>query len=346
MKRIHFALAGLGLFIVAGLGAYAAQGLRGGSAARSDRVEMQPPAFPIDRCLNIGNTLEAPREAFWGPDFRLEDLARIRAAGFDGIRLPVRWDNYTGPAPTFVINETRFARVQQVVDSALAADLKVVLDIHHDEPLNAAPEAQRARFIATWRQIAARFRGYPPVLIFEVLNEPNGDTMPAAVTNRLNRDAMAVIRREHPNRLVILTGPRWNTLEALDQVAIPDDPNVAITVHYYDPFDFTHEGASFITPPPTFPRAWGNRSDLETVRADMRKAAEIGASKGVPVLLGEFGVYGGIEIGQRVLWTRAVREAAEDVGLGWCHWDYQAAFPVYDREQERWIAPMVDALTR
>ena len=46
---------------------------------------------PVQRCMNLGNALDSPeREGEWGYTIRREDLERLKAAGFDTIRVPVR----------------------------------------------------------------------------------------------------------------------------------------------------------------------------------------------------------------------------------------------------------------
>jgi endoglucanase len=274
----------------------------------------------------------------------LADLPRIAAAGFDGVRLPVRWDVHTGPAPGFAIAPAHMQRVAEIVDAALQANLKLILDVHHFGPLYENPRAQRAHFVAIWRQIAARFAGYPDGLIFEPLNEPRGDAMTPAVVTDLNAAALAVIRPAHPTRLVVLGGPNWNSIYGLARLSVPNDPHIAVTAHYYEPHAFTHHLAAWERPPPRFDHVWGLREDLDQVRKDIAEAASLARARNAPLLLGEFGVNENVAIDQRAAWTRAVREAAEANGAGWCHWDFKAAFPVFDEARGAWIEEMRAAL--
>ncbi|MEL7484735.1 MAG: hypothetical protein AAFN41_10305, partial [Planctomycetota bacterium] len=66
----------------------------------------------------------------------------------------------------------------------------------------------------------------------------------------------AVIRVQHPHR-VVLAGPvRWNSIAALDSFNPPADPYLVLTVHHYEPFAFTHQGATWVDPVPPVGVVW------------------------------------------------------------------------------------------
>ena len=96
----------------------------------------------------------------------------MREAGFDTVRLPVRWSAHAGESPPYAISPALFEQVDWAISEALGRDLNVVLDVHHYHELNEAPRAERHRFLAIWTQIAARYAGWPDRLSFELLNEP------------------------------------------------------------------------------------------------------------------------------------------------------------------------------
>src|SRR5690349_11190137 len=52
------------------------------------------PSQLLRRGVNLGNMLEAPNEGDWGLTVQEEYLDRITEAGFDFIRLPVRWNTH------------------------------------------------------------------------------------------------------------------------------------------------------------------------------------------------------------------------------------------------------------
>ncbi|MBX9747304.1 MAG: cellulase family glycosylhydrolase, partial [Hyphomonadaceae bacterium] len=152
--------------IIASAAAVVACGPAGGAAG--------PAPFPMRRGVNLGNALEAPNEGDWGYRIELPHLDAIRNAGFDGIRLPVRFDAHAGSAPPYAFGGNFWRRIDEVVEHALGLGLKVQLDMHHYERLISEPDRQRDRFLGMWAVIAHHYRNAPEGLFYEPFNEPNG----------------------------------------------------------------------------------------------------------------------------------------------------------------------------
>jgi endoglucanase len=89
----------------------------------------------VRRGINVGNALEVgpddPRA--WAVDGG--HLSAIRDAGFDTVRLPVAWSKHAAQTAPFEISPTFFAEVDGLIDLALARELEVVIDVHHDDEL-------------------------------------------------------------------------------------------------------------------------------------------------------------------------------------------------------------------
>lgn len=294
-------------------------------------------AFPVARCVNLGAALEAPSEGEWGYRVRRADLGRIARAGFDAVRLPVRWDvHWDGER----IDPAHIARVDAVIGWARAEGLVAVLDLHHFWPLTEDPDAHAPTFLAIWDALARHHAGAPDDLVLELLNEPEG-ALTTAKAHGLQQQALARIRPLHPDRWIVTGGGDWNDLDAMLALP-PPGPREARTFHYYAPWSFTHQGAPYVdeTPPP---RAW-DPAWAATIRDDMRRA---GAAP-YPVLLGEFGTYDAVPRPDAAAWTAAVREAAEAAGLPWCHWGFtqgaQEGFQLYDTQREAWREDVLRAL--
>lgn len=303
-----------------------------------------PPAFPIRRGVNLGNALEAPNEGEWGYRIETRHLDAIAGAGFDGVRLPVRWDTHMEEAAPFTLDPGFFARVETVVLEALTRGLKVQLDVHHYGPLYEDPAGEAPRYRALWRQIAERFAGAPPELLFEPLNEPRGEIWTGARVTASQIVALEEIRRLHPERVVVLGGPNWNSISGLADWIPPGDPHVVATAHYYEPHAFTHQGATWESPPPRYDGVWGSSSDRRQVDRHIAMAARWAREHGLAMQIGEFGVIHTVDPAQRALWAGAVAKACEAHGLGWCVWDFAGTFPIYDVDAARFIPGMLPAL--
>ncbi|MBC7769109.1 MAG: glycoside hydrolase family 5 protein [Phycisphaerales bacterium] len=316
-----------------------------GCGAATSQAPVTP--FPIRRGVNMGNALEAPNEGDWGYRIEADHFSAIADAGFDGLRLPVRWDAHAETASPFTIASAFFRRIDRVLDQALERGLKVQLDLHHYDDLIAHDDRERRRFIELWRQIARRYRNQPDCLILEPLNEPNGEHWRGERLTALQRDVVAAIRESNPTRLIVLGPGNWQNIDALRSWTPPDGSNIAVSVHYYEPHAFTHQGAEWLgEDAPRYNREWGLEADRREVAAHIARAANWGASRGYAMQLGEFGANARVPLAQRAAWTRAVREACDAHAMGWCVWDFAGAFPVWDREREALVPEMVEALLR
>ena len=295
--------------------------------------------LPVGTCINLGNHLEADSESSWGGK-RAEpsDFERIADAGFDTVRVPVRWANKTSGGPDYTIEPAWLARVAEVVDQALAADLNVILNSHNFEALHADPAGNSAKLAAIWRQVAAHFAARPTErLWFEIENEPHDKLTNTNLMQTL-APALAAIRETNPGRPVVIGGENWSGIDSLATLELPDDPAVFPTFHYYDPFDFTHQGARWAgDPPPAIGRTYGTQADADRLARDVAKLKAYIARTGRVPFMGETGAYDAhIELGQRIAYHRAVREAFAPAGIGVCTWAYTNTFPFYDHEAGRW----------
>jgi hypothetical protein len=201
----------------------------------------------LGRGINFGNMLEAPAEGAWGLTVEPDFFARVKEAGFDHIRLPVSWTHHTDLDPPYLVDESFFERVDEVLAMAEMIDVQVILNNHHHDELDEDPVAESPRFLAIWEQIATRYADKNDWLHFEVLNEPDGAfSATPELWNDLLSETLAVIRESNPTRKVFIGPVGYNSIYRLDDLTVPDDPNLVASVHYYDPFPFTHQGATWV----------------------------------------------------------------------------------------------------
>lgn len=302
------------------------------------------PESPIQRCINLSNALEAPNEGEWGYVVQATHLHEIAAAGFDTVRLPIVWSEHTGGAPDYLIDPALLVRVDEIVDEATAAGLKVIVDVHHFHAFSEAPEENWPKLVALWRQLSIHFQDAPDSVIFELLNEPHTE-IDVADIEQINSDLLALVRESNPDRWIMLGSTGWGSLEDWAETGWPDDPRILTTFHYYEPWEFTHEGAEWLERPPEFSQPWGSRPRHAAAVANHFELARASALEaGHPVLVGEFGVYRDLPARERAAWTRTVRTQAEQSGFGWCYWGFGTAFRAYDLEADAWLPEMTGAL--
>lgn len=218
----------------------------------------------LRRGVNFGNMLEAPSEGAWGLTVQSSYFDKVVEAGFDHIRLPVSWTHHTANTSPYDIDPEFMSRVKWVVDQAETRGLKIIVNNHHYDEIHANPNQEKPRALAMWSQIATVFRNRSPKVFFEILNEPHGQfNQNPELWNAFMAEALAVIRRTNPTRPVLVGPVSWNSIRALDSFEPPKDEHLVATVHFYEPFEFTHQGAEWVTPSPPLGATWtGSRHQL------------------------------------------------------------------------------------
>lgn len=319
------------------------------------------------RGANLGNYLEAPKGASWGARYEVQDLDNIQREGFDHIRLPIRWNDYAGPSPDYRIADEIFAKADLIVTNALQRKLAVIVNLHHFDEFTDNPAAHTNKLIALWRQIAAHYAAAPDALAFEILNEPR-DAATTIVMNPIYATLIQEIRKTNPRRTLFVGPGRWNQVSELKNLQLPDnDRNLIVTIHCYEPFYFTHQGATWSGPdtkvkgiqfpgPPTTPlipdpslqlSPWvsnwvhryntvegtNNPSSPEAFRKQIRIARQWALDNGRPIHMGEFGCYIQADEKSRARFHAEFRKALDEAGMGWAIWDWKAGFRYWDERR-------------
>lgn len=299
----------------------------------------------LGKGMNFGNILEAPNEGDWGLRFDDRFPQLIKEAGFDSVRIPVRWSNHQSAASPYTIDAAFLARVQHIVQKSLDANLKVVLNVHHFEEIFHQPDAQRERFFSLWDQISEAFEGADDRLIFELLNEPH-DQLDAPKWNSLFEETLARVRKKHPTRWVMVGPHHWNNIHTLPDLKLPEsDRRLIVTVHYYLPFAFTHQGASWMDPPLPTGIPWnGTDAEIAALDKDLEFVRKWAVEHRRPIYVGEFGAYEKADTESRVRWMHQVKDLCEAKQFSWAYWELASGFGVLDAKTMQWKQPLLDAL--
>jgi endoglucanase len=294
--------------------------------------------------INLGNALDALPSNRRRLPVVVRDLDVIRGAGFDTVRLSVAWSQHASVRAPFDISPRFFAAVDAMILGAVDRDLSVVVDVHHYDELCADPAPHRRRFLALWTQIAERYAELPSTVRFELLNEPHR-RLTGQRWNDLLAEALAVVRDSNPHRDVVVGPAEMNTLAGLSDLELPEDNRLIVTIHYYLPLPFTHQGAHW------WPHAsdwlgtrWGTPTERENVRSDLAAAAAWTRQRGRQLFIGEFGTFHRAASDDRAAWTAHVRATADELGIPWCYWDFATDFGLYDADTRHWNEPLRAAL--
>lgn len=297
--------------------------------------------LPIGRCVNYAGQLDAEKQAAWMRPVVDADFPYMKRTGFDTLRLPVNFAHSAGPAPGFAIDAKLLKDVHHVVDKALAAGLNVILDNHFENALYTDLTWGKARLTAIWKQLSVEFKDAPANVYFEIWNEP--------VKPFLNKDIMAIsapalaeIRKNNPTRPVIMSSAWGDDVNALHDLELPDDRYVVPTIHYYDPYEFTHQGAFFTKTALPTGVTFGSAADYAKLDSALAKVKAYIARTGRVPFVGEYGAYEGIPMTQRAKYHDVISHAFASIGIQSCVWGYANSFPI--RDEKGWYAAIVDVI--
>jgi endoglucanase len=172
-----------------------------------------------------------------------EDIALLRRAGFNAIRVPMHYSLFESD------DAEGFKPLDQLIVWCRAAGLFVVLDLH------AAPGGQTGaniddsagypwlyqspreqdHLIAVWRRLATHYHDEPAVLGYDLLNEPIPHFPMLAPLNSLleplYKKLSGEIRKVDAHHILFLGGAQWDSNFSV--FGKPFDTNVAYTFHKY-----------------------------------------------------------------------------------------------------------------
>lgn len=267
---------------------------------------------------------------------------RLRSYGFDHVRINT-WP-FARLDSSDRLDERWIATLRRMIDGALAAGLSVVVDVHEFLYCQREPGACATKLDAVWSTLALRLSDYDDRVVFEILNEPGG-AMDAATWNRLFARELAVVRRLNPSRRVVAGVAGGGHFSALAQLKLPpEDRNLLVAVHYYEPFRFTHQGAPWAKLTDKVGVDWGSAEDYARLERDFAAIADWARKEKRPIYLGEFGVYERAEPRPRFCWLNRVSRAAEAEGWSWAYWQLTDDFTLLDERTGQWNDWLIAAL--
>ena len=277
--------------------------------------------------------------------FKQRHFKLIREGGFQTVRINLHALQLLRADDGYKLGDSWLNTLDWAVKNALANNLMVILDLHNYEDIAKDPMGFKPRFLAYWKQIAAHFQQAPDSVLFEILNEPNGKLTPQ-LWNEFLSEALAIIRATNPDRTIVIGPPYWNSIDHLQDLVFPEgDRNLIVTVHYYEPHVFTHQGAPWEEETAHISGVkWGSEEEKKKVESDFAGVQKWSRDHRRPILLGEFGAYEKSPMESLVRYTAYVARTAESFGWAWTYWQFDDDFILYDIDKDRWIEPIRRAL--
>jgi endoglucanase len=277
--------------------------------------------------------------------FKAKHFQLIKQAGFDSVRINLHAFRHMDRDNGYTLSDPWFTTLDWAVETALKNDLRVLLDLHEFNAMGDDPAGTREMFLAFWTQVAPRYKEAPDTVLFEILNEPCRGVTPA-LWNEYMHQALAIIRQSNPHRTVVIGPAHWNQISQLNTLDLPEtDRNIIVTVHYYEPMNFTHQGAPWSKHKDQTGVQWqASEEEKNAIMGDFEKAQAWSKEHKRPLLLGEFGVYDTADMPSRTRYLDFVTRTAEGYGWSWAYWQFDKDFVLYDIDKDAWNQPVIDAL--
>lgn len=303
------------------------------------------------RGVNLGGWLSQCRhsKAHYDTFITEKDIERISSWGLDHVRLPVDYECVWNGDGQW--NESGFEKIDQCIDWCEKYNLNIVFDLHKtigfsfdakDNTLFGNPELE-AMFLRLWEEFSIRL-GKRKKIAFELLNEIIDEN--SVNWNRLSAKAINVVRKNAPSVPIILGGVQWNSVHTLKLLEKPDDDNIIYNFHFYEPFLFTHQNASW--QPLLAGKYIGYPASMEEYRACSKElkcfgsglyntytmgaeymekliaeAVEVAERVNVPLYCGEYGVIDCADAEETLVWYKDINSVFERFGIGRAAWTYK-----------------------
>lgn len=259
----------------------------------------------------------------------------VKESGFDHVRLPVRGKHLEELGDEFLDH------VENVCNTALKCGLTPIMDLHWYYDMNKRPLELKDGFLKLWDKLASYWVNMDKRVIYEICNEPCHDYT-FQLVNVIQNEAIKVIRKHQPDRILLAACAHYNTIEHLHFLELPeDDENIAVEIHDYTPMALTHQTMGGR---PKTDYQWDTPEMREYLDARFRVAHVWAKMHKRCLHLGEFGVCCRVDLDQRVSWMKYMVELCDKYDISYAPWDFRIDFALYDKEKEDWFPGILDAL--
>jgi endoglucanase len=315
-------------------------------------------AAPFSKGVNFSQWFEAPNaKAIQFAMYVEQDFINAKSLKADVIRIPVRMHNMTDGAPEFVLDPLMLGYLDTAVGWAEKHQLYVIIDNHSFHPVDPTDTNIDGILLKVWTQIAQRYKNRSKYVVYEILNEPHG--ISDSLWGEIQGQAIEAIRKIDTTHTIIVGGTDYNSIGKLSSIPQYSDPNLIYTFHFYDPYVFTHQGATWGLPSlaslagvpfpadrkriPQIPddlkgtwiesalKNYRKDADFSKLASSLDKTVAFSRERNVPVFCGEFGVYM-IQSPEkdRIVWYELISGMLERRNIAHTSWDYYGGFGIFN----------------
>lgn len=290
--------------------------------------------------------------------FTKQDLIDIKSLGCDVIRLPINLHSMTSGSPLYTLDPLYVSFLDSVIKWCEDLKIYLIIDNHTFDPNVSTSPDIGSILIKVWSQTASHLKDRSDYILYEILNEPHGIT--TAQWGTIQNQVISAIREKDSKHTIVVGASGYNTYSEMADLPVYSDHNLLYTFHFYDPFMFTHQGASWTVPsmeplsgvpfpynsatmpacPPSLKGTWiesnlnayPSDGTVEHVKNLIDIAINFRNTRSVNIFCGEFGVYiPNSANGDRCYWYNTVRQYFEANNIPWTTWDYKGSFGLFNK---------------
>ena len=335
----------------------------------------------LNKGINITNWLEEDKTYFKGEfKFNEDDVKLMADNGIKSLRFPIDLDRYATNRDEFVADTTGatelkfddanlFAVLDSFVEWTGKHGMSFMIDYHeYDNSYNSTSSKNpryRKMMANVWKHVATHYASNEREDIFyELLNEPDMSNGKATSANwrKAAQEDIDSIRTVDKKHTIIFGDAQWYSISLLAKGVPLKDDNVIYAVHTYEPFVFTHQGASWTDLKsiknlmfPYDKERWSEYSadfgvtktvpsnyktnilnyykiaNKEYILKVVLPAKEWAVKNNVPVIINEFGAYNVKTDKQSVLnYMKAMKEISDTLQIPLTHWGYTGGFSLFE----------------
>ncbi len=232
----------------------------------------------------------------------------------------------------FKYSEEGFLYLEKALSWAQKYNLKIILDLHaapgsqnsdwHSDssgiPFLWEKTAYRERTVALWEKIADRFKDRSSLYGYDLLNEPVVGKGKLKILHGFYRKLVARIQNIDKNKKLYLEGNLW--AQEIDFLKDLIDENVRISIHSYQPLNFTFNFIPYYKYPGVID---GGKWDKNAVYKYLEPYYKFSRKNKVEILVGEFGINWRNNFYGEADYLRNILDAFEDFGFSYTYWTYK-----------------------
>lgn len=318
---------------------------------------------PFSRGVNLTNWFQVsgPR-AIQFTRFTENDIINIKSLGCDVIRLPINMHDMTNGSPSYILDPLYFNFLDSAVSWCVKHQIYVILDNHSFDPAGSTTPGIEDILTKIWIQMARHYKNSSDYVLYEILNEPYG--MSTATWGAIQGRVIAAIRVIDTKHTIVVGGSSYNTYTELKYLPVYSDNNLLYTFHFYDPFVFTHQGATWPSPslgplsgvpfpynsatmpvcPESLKDTWiasglnnySTQGNAAYMKQLIDNAISFRDSRHVNIFCGEFGVYMlNSNNADRCAWYSVARQYLNEKNIPWTIWDYKGGFGIFNKGSQQ-----------